>query len=458
MRATFLFLFLLFSFQFDLYAQTKIDSLKAKLAQNRAPRERASLISAISESFFTAARYDSLGKYADELLLLSDKLSDKELYWLAKTFKAQSFMRQDSANFFYESELALKECSTRGYTTGVAINSLGIGSRLLTIGKYSQSIIYLQKGYDAIDGAVQPKLLGIKSDLIRSISSVYHHQGKYSEALDYALQGSRLAEQSKVPMQILKSYLSLSGLYGELSSPENGLGTASDRLRYHAAAKKYMKLSYQYSLVNASKLTQGATAFNLGSLFAEDKKEDSARYYLDESIRLGLETGFHELLSNAFRMKSTLYAAFPDSTIHYLDLAYGNATKAKNPITGVATSLDKAKIYVNQKKWSEAELLTNKTLAEAKQLSLLNDQRSAYLILYEVKIGQGNFREALEYYVSYTSVKDSIVSEKNYARIEELKTKYETELKDVEIENLERTASIQSLEIKQKNFGLWVPS
>lgn len=437
-----------------LHAQTKLDSLKKKLDQVSSPAARAALISEISESFFTAARYDSLGKYADELLVLSDKLKDQELYWMAKTFKAQSFMRQDSAKFFYESELALKACMDDNYTRGIAINCMGIGSLLLTFGKYKESIVYLQKGYDAIDEAVQPELLGIKSDLVRSISSVYHHQGRYSEALDYALQGSRLAEQSKVPMQILKSYLSLSGIYGELSSPENDLGTAKDRFRYHFEAKKYMKLSYQYSLVNASKLTQGATAFNLGSLFAEDKKEDSARYYLDESIRLGLETGFHELLSNAFRMKSTLFPTNPDSAIHYLDLAYINAAKAKNPITGVATSLDKAKIFVSQKKWSEAESLTSKTLTEAKQLSLLNDQRSAYLILHEIKIGQGDFRKAIEYYKNYILIKDSIVSEKNFARIEELKTKYETELKDVEIKNLEQTASIQLLEIKQKNF--WI--
>jgi Histidine kinase len=452
----FILLLLLFFLGFSLptYAQSKLDSLKARLVETNVSADRAQLILQISEAFFTSARYDSLGKYADELLPLSNQMNDKELYWLAKTFKAQSFMRQDSTKFFYESKTALKACLEYSYTRGTAINCLGIGSLLLTLGKYKESIFYFQKGYDAIDEVVQPKLLGIKSDLIRSISSVYHHQGKYSESLDYALQGSRLAEQSKVPMQILKSYLSLSGIYGELSSPENRLGTANDRQRYHAEAKRYMKLSYQLSLVNASKLTQGATAFNLGSLFAEDKRADSARYYLDESIRLGSQTGFHELLSNAFRMKSSLYPTSPDSAIHYLDLAYVSATKAKNPITGIATSLDKAKVYISQKKWREAEVLTSKTLAEAKKLSLLNDQRSAYLIMHEAQIGQGNFQKALAYYKEHILIKDSISSEKNYALIEELKAKYETELKDVEIQNLERTASIQSLEIKQKNLWL----
>jgi two-component sensor histidine kinase len=453
MKVVFFFVFTLCSF-ISVYGQTTLDSLKKSLDKTTDVQQRADLIASIAQSFFVSSRYDSLGNYADELLSLSQKLDSKETFLLAKTYKAQSFMRVDSALYFYESDLILKKCVTEQFIKGIAINCLGMGSRLLTIGKYNESIAYLKMGYDAIDEKVQPELLGIKSDLIRVVSSVYHHQGKYSESLDYALQGSRLAEQSKVPMQVLKSYLSLSGLYGELSSPENGLGTANDRLRYHVEAKKYMKLSYQFSLVNASKLTQGATAFNLGSLYAEDKSEDSARYFLDEAIRLGSATNFHELLSNAYRMKSTLYPKQPDSSIFYLDLAYLQADKALNPITRVATSLDKAKVLVNQKKWNEAEKLSLETLKEAKKLNLLNDQRSAYLIMHEIKTGQGDYRKALEYYQNYIAIKDSMVSEKNYAKIEELKTKYESDLKDSEIENLEQRSTLQALEIKQKN--LWI--
>jgi two-component sensor histidine kinase/tetratricopeptide (TPR) repeat protein len=437
-----------------IFAQTKLDSLKVKLAQSTSPQERAVLVSNIGELFFSSSRYDSLTWYAAELLDLSKKLNNRELRLLATTFRAQSLLRGDSARYFSEAKAALLECESSNYVLGVAINCLGIGSKLLTIGKYDQCIVYLLKGFDAIDEFAEPKLLGIKSDLIRTVSSVYHHQGKYSESLDFALRASILAERSRVPMQILKSYLSLGGLYGELSSPENGLGTGSDRSRYHIEAKKYMRLGYQFSLKNASKLTQGATAFNLGSLYAEDQQKDSALHYLNEALRLGIQTGYQELLSNAYRMKSTLYSGQPDSAIYYLDLAFEHSIKAKNPITGVATSLDKAKILVNQKKWREAENLTLSALERAKELKLLNDQRSAYFVLYQTKTGQRAYKDALEYYVKFSATKDSIVSEKNFARIEELKTKYETELKDSEIEALEQKSVLQSLEIKQKSFWL----
>jgi two-component sensor histidine kinase len=451
MRVSFVFILTLFAFV-SISAQFPLDSLKKTLDQTKDARQRADLIASIAQSFFVSSQYDSLGKYADALLKLSSNLKDQKLEWIAEAYKAQSFARIDSSEFFTRSKSILIKSEKNKFIPGIAITCLGIGSRLLTLGKYDQATVYLLKGFEAIDNQAEPEWIGIKSDLIRTISAVYHHQGNYTEALDYALQSSRLAEQSAVPMQLMKSYLNLSGLYGELSSPENGLGVADDRLRYQTEAKKYMKLSYKFSIINASKLTQGATAFNLGSLYAEDKQEDSARYFLNEAIRLGSATNFYELLSNAYRMKSTLYPTLLDSAVHYLDLAYRYADKAQNPITRIATSLDKAKVLISQQKWTEAEKLTLKSLTEAKQLNLLNDQRSANLILYEIKNHQQEYLAALTYYKNYNSIKDSIINEKNFARIEELKTKYESELKDSEIKNLEQKTALQDFEIKQKNY------
>ncbi|MBL7838629.1 MAG: histidine kinase [Cyclobacteriaceae bacterium] len=435
-------------------AQNKIDSLKAELRQTTAPEKRAEILSVISESFFSSTRYDSLGKYADELLALGTRLNSQEISLLAGAYKAQSFARGDSVTFFKQANEALQQSQAAGFSPGVAISCLGLGSRLLTLGQYDQAREYLLRGFNAIDDRAALNLIGIKSDLIRTVSAVYHHQGRYTEALDYGLQSSRLAEKSKEAIQILKSYLNLSGLYGELSSPENGLGTAQDRQRYHAEAKKYMKLSYALSITNASQRSQGATAFNLGSLYAEDRQTDSARYYLNEAIRLGLTTNFHELLSNAYRAKSTLYVVNPDSALYYLDLAHEHAALALNPITGIATSLDKVKILILQKKWREAEILATKTLAGARELKLLNDQRSAYQLLYEINVAQQRYQIALEHYINFGILRDSITNEKNFARIEELKARYESDLKDSEIKELEQRGSIQALEIRQKNFWL----
>ncbi|MBN8653404.1 MAG: histidine kinase [Cytophagales bacterium] len=428
-------------------AQPQIDSLKLKLQGSTNNTTRAELISKIAESFFLSARYDSLGKYGIALEQLAKQIDNQEFQWLAKTYQAQAYMRVDSAKFFSETQSILKICEEHKFVKGIAINCLGLGSRLLTLGKYQEALQYLTRGAKAI--TAEHDLIGIKSDLIRTVSAVHHHQGNYTEALEYGLESSSLAEAHGDPIQVLKSYLNLGGLYGELASEENGLGTVSDRQRYQVEARKYMKLSYQFSKQYASKLSQGATAFNLGSLYLEIHQHDSARQFLNEAIRLGKETSFHELLSNAYRATAKLVAS--DSGLYFLDLALHEADSARNPISKVGTMLDKAKIFFNEQKSLEAERIALLVLSDAKALKLLNDQRSVYLLLYQIQESRQNYREALKYYTLHNQIKDSIVNEKNFARIEELKAKYESELKDNEIRDLEQRAALQQLQLRQKN-------
>ena len=428
-------------------AQTTTDSLKRELSTTTGVVSQAKITAKIAESFFLSARYDSLGKYGIALEQLVKQIDNQEFQWLAKTYQAQAYMRVDSTKFFSETQSILKVCEEHKFVKGIAINCLGLGSRLLTLGKYQEALQYLTRGATAITS--EHELIGIKSDLIRTVSAVHHHQGNYTEALEYGLESSRLAEAHGDPIQVLKSYLNLGGLYGELASEENGLGAVSDRQRYQVEARKYMKLSYQFSKQYASKLSQGATAFNLGSLYLDTNQPDSARQFLNEAIRLGEETSFHELLSNAYRATAKLVAS--DSGLFFLDLALQEADSARNPISRVGTMLDKAKIFFNEQRLTEAERIALQVLSDAKELKLLNDQRSVYLLLYQIQESRQNYREALKYYTLHNQIKDSIVNEKNFARIEELKAKYESELKDNEIRDLEQRAILQDLQLRQKN-------
>lgn len=434
-------------------AQSVADSLRLKLKRAGSPQEKTRIIQSLGKALMVGAQYDSLYKYGEQLVNLSNQINDEKANLFGRALQAQSFMRSDSSRFFRESKLVLEDCQNKNYVPGIAITCLGLGSRLMNLGQYQQARHYLLTGYAAVDSSYQD-WIGLKSDLIRTVSAVYHHQGMYTEALEYGLISNRHAEKSREPMQILKSYLNLSGLYGELSSPENGLGSEDDRLRYHREAKKYMMLSYTFSKANASKMTQGATAFNLGSLYGEDQQIDSSFLYLNTALRLGFETGFDELISNAYRAKGKFYSSNPDSAVWLLDQAALYAQKAKNPISVVGTLVDKARVLATQGAFSKAEIIATDALRQANQLRLLNEKRSALQILYEVNQKLNRHREALSWYQQFVSVRDSMVNEKNFAKIEELKTRYETELKDSAIKSLEQKSALQDLELKQRTLLL----
>ncbi len=434
--------------------QPKIDSMRSQLRKATAATLQMELAAGIGKAFFYGSQYDSLSTYGAILKKVASGQDDPQMELLAEVFLAQGYARKDSALFFQQAEAVLAKTAAQQYVFGTGLMCLGIGSRLLTLGRYREAKTYLLRGYNAISDTGTPEELALKSDLIRTVSAVFHHQGQYAEALDYGLQGSRLADESREPMQRLKSYFNLSGLYGELSSPENNLGTAEDRKRYYVEAKKYMRLSYETSLRVASKMTRGATAFNLGALYQEGGQADSATVYLNEAIRVGKELNFHELLSNAFRVKAKLKNA-QDSALFFLDVAYTEAELALNPMTAVSTKLDKARLLFERGQRVEAEAIAISALAEAEKLGSLNDQRSGHLLLFQLAQVSGEHRAAMTHYQRYVTVKDSMVSERNFAKIEELKTRYETELKDREIQDLEQRAALQTLALRQKNLLLF---
>jgi LytS/YehU family sensor histidine kinase len=95
-------------------------------------------------------------------------------------------------------------------------------------------------------------------------------------------------------------------------------------------------------------------------------------------------------------------------------------------------------------------------LAElALDISLKSEEVATALLVYKILSDlneeAGNTIKAFDYFKRYIIIKDSLVSKENYSRIEELKTRYDVELKDREIKNLSQTAAIQTLEIQQQN-------
>ena len=59
-------------------------------------------------------------------------------------------------------------------------------------------------------------------------------------------------------------------------------------------------------------------------------------------------------------------------------------------------------------------------------------------------------KKALEYFVEYSELKDSTLSEENLNIISELEKKYETEKKELEIEKLNTDKALQETQIKQQ--------
>lgn len=150
--------------------------------------------------------------------------------------------------------------------------------------------------------------------------------------------------------------------------------------------------------------------FNIANAFYQTAKYDSAKYYINEAAKYSVGSG----------LKAKYMIAYKEGTI---DIELGNHAEG---VDRLRSAFD---IALDLKSYTDARDMAH------------------YLIRgYEAL---DNTKQALEFSKTYAELKDSVLSIESSTVVNELKTKYETEKKELKIENLELITSKQ----KQRLYG-----
>ena len=124
-----------------------------------------------------------------------------------------------------------------------------------------------------------------------------------------------------------------------------------------------------------------------------------------------------------------------------------------NPIFHVRDLYFINELLADRYKENNEYVLANKYLDSAKIYSnKLNDKVSFnwHYTKYEVLKNLGEYREALSNFEQYTQLNDSVQQKERFDKINDLETKYQTELKDAKIISLNQQKTIDDLTIKNK--------
>ncbi len=392
-----LFLYPALSFSQD---QKVIDDLKQKLEQNI---------------------HDTV-----KLKVLSDL--SWELKSLGKT-KAFDYAKQE-----LDLATALNEpkCISQGY------NDLGIiyyqrGEMDKALEAYEQSLAIREK--------LKDKTLIASS--LNKIAIIYHELGNYSKALQKQLRVLKIYLEENNVKYIVYTYLNIGELYNQLNDYEKALEY------WNKALVANEKLGDKYSL--------GIINTNKAIIFEKQKKYDFAIESLVKGAALFLEIKDFDAYSACLNNLGQTYVntgdtkkgleAFQkalDVSIKYED-SHGEAKFLCN-LGIVQTDLNNYKV---------AETYLLKSLGIAQKNHIVSVERATFKALATLYIKKKD-NKAMEYYLKYDQLKDTIFSKESAKQIAEMQTKYETEKKEKENIELKRKTEVQQLQIanedqKQKN-------
>ncbi|MBN8697429.1 MAG: tetratricopeptide repeat protein [Bacteroidetes bacterium] len=266
-----------------------------------------------------------------------------------------------------------------------------------------------------------------------NIGLIYWNQGNYDKALKYYLISLEMDEALGEQKGMASSYNNVGLIYwaqGDLDKAQEyfqkavviyaqlkdskGMGGAYSNIGGVAYYKGkpdvailYFKKSYDfYKEINFK--TGCATALtNISEILIEQKKYQEALDYSNQAIEI------HKQLGNK------------------TDLIYGYLSVAKN--------------YMDQGLNSKAIDILSQAIDLSKEVKAQKQLSQSYLMTAQAYGAMNNFKQAYDYYIQYSNVKDSMFTSESAEKIAEMNTKYDTDKKNKEIELLKKESEIQLL-------------
>jgi PAS domain S-box-containing protein len=270
--------------------------------------------------------------------------------------------------------------------------------------------------------------------------NIYLDLSAYDKALNCFFLSLDLAEKRKDNNYIARNLNNIGYVYFWMNEYQNAL------------------IYWKKSLVIAQKLKSepmiGKIKLNIGNIYNHNKNSDSALIYYQEALNTLLKTKdkngiilSYNNIGNVLIQKKEYEKAF-DQYQKGLDFCKKIADSSNMAL--IYNNL--SNLYFDKKDFAESLKNANKALFYSRRVSDLQKQSSAYQHLLDNFKQLGDYKNALDNYILYTKLKDSIFNQEKIKSIQDLDIKYKTQKKEQENKLLRKDKVLKEVTIqKQRN-------
>ena len=109
-------------------------------------------------------------------------------------------------------------------------------------------------------------------------------------------------------------------------------------------------------------------------------------------------------------------------------------------------------VYKSMNKYSKAMDFLKRSLDIAAEKDFMLTMMDNYKEFYEIYYTMGKYKDALDYYQKYVSVRDSIFNSEKHKQLLEMRTKFKVEKREKEVELLTKDQEIYKAEMNKRNW------
>ncbi len=432
----FIFFFFIFSL-FQVHSQNGADSLINALKTAKQDTDKVNIYLGLGD-LYQSENPDTAIFYYKNALKLSEKLNSSKflaksnnslgvLHWNMGAYK-KAIDYYNLALLFYEDIYDKK---------GIADCYHNIGNVHYYQGTYDKALKNYEKALKL------RKELGNKKGMAscyNNIGNVNYSQGINDKALEYYQKSLKIKEELGDRKGMFSCYNNIGGVHNDQGNFDKALEYFQKSLEIanELGDKKGMALSYNnIGLVLSDKgIFDKALEFDLKSLKLREEIDDK-KGIADSYTGIGsvyMSIGNNNKALDCYLKSLKIYQELEDK--YGMSLTYGSI----------------AEIYIKLKKYDDAIVNGQKSLDIAIEINALPWQRVAYKALSTANDSLGNSKDALGYYKLYKQINDSLFNEKSSKQVKQIEARYQSEKKQLEIDNLTKTKILNSEQINKQQI------
>jgi two-component system, NarL family, sensor kinase len=207
----------------------------------------------------------------------------------------------------------------------------------------------------------------------------------------------------------------------------------------------HAKFSKDNSAMMLAYLQQGSYFTEIRDFQKAKIYADSASVYFSEKYDFSRKQNFYLLKAGTFQNINQF-----DSAVFYFQKSHENGKKIGSRWYMTEPLMQIGYIYLQQKKYNQAEQYVKMGLEIAETDSILVFMKEGYGTLSDIYAATGKYKEAFELLGKYNDIKDSLQSEERKKFTLDLEKKYELERHASQIKELEADKLIKELTIREK--------
>lgn len=317
-----------------------------------------------------------------------------------------------------------------------------IGISYHSRGNYNEALKYYHKALNIFRQLkMTHKIAGTKNN----IGGIYEKMGNYKNALEYYLSALRVWDQAGDKAYVAACY--------------NNIGIIYEKQRSYDEALNYHFKSLQIKEEIGTERDIAISLNNIGIVYERQDKHDLALEYLLKALDIKEKSDDKHSVAVSYVNIGNIYVEKDeqDLALSYFKKSNKLFNEIKDPF-GDVTSLTSLGILLTRKKdFQQAFDHLKKALDVARSIKAKGLELNALDALFILFEEQEDFKQALFYHKKFSVLKDEMFNDQQSKQIAEMRTKYEAEKKETEVEiyrlkNVELAAANEMVNIKNRKL------